>query len=225
MDTRYWLGGALCTLVLAAPVSFANTAQTMPPPTLMERLQLSFPNVHLIEVQKHGGQAHGGRGSGRAHGGGQRMRQSPGGHRVHSNNPRRVYHGGQYRARQPGINTRYYYGNKHRYHNRYDRGVSIYWGWPGYYNYYNPYYYGPRAPVYVYGGTSGGGYYWTSARNGYVPRNAVVSHYRNGRPVFVCRANYRGTTYRGQLHSARGCNINYRGRTIVLRNYRVLMQR
>jgi hypothetical protein len=48
---------------------------------------------------------------------------------------------------------------------------------------------------------------WVPLSNGYVPPNAIVLQYINGRQVFYCRVQQGGDIYYGQLVRNEGCYI------------------
>lgn len=68
---------------------------------------------------------------------------------------------------------------------------------------------------------------WVPASNGYVPRGAwAIGHEEDGRPLFLCRANFHGGLHPGKLRrDFRGCNISYAGKEITIRNYSVYLNR
>ncbi len=250
MKTRYWLSPLVAVSLFAAPLTFANTSQpSVTNPTLVERLQSQYPGIQVVNIEKRGGPGRRGmHGGHRGGGGGMHRGGSRGGHSMHRGGGRgghSMHRGGgrgghsMHRGGSRGGHSMHRGGGRgghsmhrggggrHYKHGRYHRRSNYYfYGLPGLY-YYNsyPYHYGYTVPIYIYGGAAGDGYYWRGAKNGHVPRYAMISHYRGNTPVFVCRANYRGKGYRGRLYPGRGCSIRYSGRTIVMSHYRVLMRR
>ncbi len=71
------------------------------------------------------------------------------------------------------------------------------------------------------------GWGWETASGGEVPDFAVVAgRDPNGRPLFVCRAQYRGGLQLGKVRRAfRGCNIIYGGKEFPVYWYSVLTAR
>ena len=65
---------------------------------------------------------------------------------------------------------------------------------------------------------------WVSGSNGYLPPNAFQGgHEADGKPLFVCRAQYNGGLHIGKIRADwRDCNIPWGGREILVRSYQVL---
>jgi hypothetical protein len=61
---------------------------------------------------------------------------------------------------------------------------------------------------------------WIS--KGPVPANAVQGGYESGKPVYVCRGRYSGSTHPGKLVGDK-CYIGYAGREIALDRYQILV--
>lgn len=66
--------------------------------------------------------------------------------------------------------------------------------------------------------------HWVAARNGRLPPNAVEGGYEaDGRPLYICRAEYPGGTFMGKTRPGfEGCNIGADGQEISIRVYDVL---
>ena len=67
--------------------------------------------------------------------------------------------------------------------------------------------------------------YWVEASGGYIPPYAQqMSQQQNGVPLFLCRSQYQGVVYTGNLNPAfRGCSIAANGAAVTLGNYQVLV--
>lgn len=65
---------------------------------------------------------------------------------------------------------------------------------------------------------------WVPARNGQVPPNALqAGSEADGRPLFVCRAQFRGGVHPGKIGPAtNGCNIGFGGNEITIATYEVI---
>ncbi len=69
----------------------------------------------------------------------------------------------------------------------------------------------------------GEGLDWRTAKYGQIPPNAVPGGFENGRPLYICHAQY---GFHG-VHPGKvvgdACNIGYGGQEILLRHYQVLV--
>ncbi|MBE9029762.1 DUF3421 domain-containing protein [filamentous cyanobacterium LEGE 11480] len=63
---------------------------------------------------------------------------------------------------------------------------------------------------------------WVNARNGEVPRRAVMGGRETGRRLYICRANYNGGVHPGKI-VANNCNISYAGKEIEMPKYQALV--
>jgi hypothetical protein len=63
---------------------------------------------------------------------------------------------------------------------------------------------------------------WIAASNGFIPGNAVIGGYENGKPIYICQANYNGGIHPGKI-VGQMCNIGYAGREISFPFYNVLV--
>lgn len=57
---------------------------------------------------------------------------------------------------------------------------------------------------------------------GYVPPNAIPGGYENGKPLYICQAEYNGGMHPGKI-IGENCNIAWGGREILLPHYNVLV--
>jgi len=95
-----------------------------------------------------------------------------------------------------------------------------------YMSHYEPYYdyYGSHIPAHVLDGGRSRNMHWRRASHGRVPARAVVgSHYGTG-VKYICRTTHRNGSYLGKLTN-KGCKIIYRGKRMVMVDYRVLVER
>lgn len=63
---------------------------------------------------------------------------------------------------------------------------------------------------------------WVATSNGRTARGAVQGGDEKGRPLYVCRAAYKGGLHPGKVVDA-SCDISWGGREVLIRNYEVLV--
>lgn len=65
---------------------------------------------------------------------------------------------------------------------------------------------------------------WVPGQNGQIPPRAVqAGQEANGRPLYVCRAQFKGGVHPGKIGPSTGsCNIGYGGTELTITNYAVL---
>ncbi len=69
------------------------------------------------------------------------------------------------------------------------------------------------------------GSYWQWAKRGdQQPWGAIVSGYRRGKPIHVCRIKLNKKTYTGRLTSAKACRVTVNGQVMNMDRYLVLMK-
>lgn len=64
---------------------------------------------------------------------------------------------------------------------------------------------------------------WAPSNGSMIPPNAIPGGYENGRPLFICQAEYHGGMHPGKV-VAQMCNIGFAGREIAIPYYNVLVR-
>ena len=65
---------------------------------------------------------------------------------------------------------------------------------------------------------------WIKAKNGNVPKNAVIGGYAFAQPLYICHASHMNSIHPGEVVK-KGCLISYAGRSYIKQSYEVLVSK